>query len=220
MSKNAKDTDNLTAPYVPKEWPGAFGMYKHSKKAINTNLSSAVFLLLISFFFSGTISFIAKNATVDLVGNIIDWFVQGFVLGASAFAFTAGVKGIRVEIADTLRAGGKYFFNMLGLYILVSLSLIGSFLLFVIPFFFVAPRLLLANYYLVNEGMGVMEAYKASWNQTKGHSDKVWGIIGVSLLMALLMITIIGIPFAVYFLLMYSAATAVLYSYIKKNPAK
>lgn len=216
MSKDSKANDNLTAPYVPKEWPGAFGIYKHSKKAINTNLSSAVFLMLVTFLLSGSISYLVENRD----GGVIDWIVQTFVLAASAFAFTAGVKGKRVEIGDTIRAGGNYFFKALGLNILVSLSIIGSFLLFIIPFFFVMPRLLLANYFLVVEDKSIMEAYKASWNQTKGNSGKVWGIFGVSLLMVLLMVTVIGIPFAIYFLLMYSAATAVLYSYIKKNSAK
>ncbi len=216
MSKDAKNSDNLTAPYVPKQWPGAFGVYKHSKKAINTNLSSAVFLMLVTFLLSGSLSYLVENRD----GGLFDLLVQSFAMAASAFAFMAGVKGKRVEIADTIKTGGNYFFKSLGLNVLVSLSLIGSFLLLIVPFFFVLPRLLLANYYLVNEDLSIIDAYKASWNETKGHSGKVWGVLGASLLMALLMITVIGIPFAVYFLLMYSAATAVLYSYIKKNPAK
>jgi hypothetical protein len=108
---------------------------------------------------------------------------------------------------------------MIGLTILITLSLIVSFLLLVIPFFFVLPRLTLAEYFLVDKNMGVIEAYKASWNATKGHSLKVWGIYGAGILMALLCVTVIGIPVAFYLLIMYSAAFAVLYEFLNRSPA-
>jgi hypothetical protein len=62
--------------------------------------------------------------------------------------------------------------------------------------------------------MNILDAYKASWDQTKGHSGMIWNIYGAGFAMALLMITIIGIPFAIYFLIMYSAALAVAYNFI------
>jgi hypothetical protein len=58
--------------------------------------------------------------------------------------------------------------------------------------------------------MDAVEAYKASWNATKGHGSKIWGLIGVTALFALLMIVVIG----VYFIIMYAAAFALFYLYI------
>jgi hypothetical protein len=59
-----------------------------------------------------------------------------------------------------------------------------------------------------------MDAYKASWAETKGYAINIWGIIAVNILFALLIVTIIGIPFSIYFLIMYSAAFAVFYLYL------
>jgi uncharacterized membrane protein len=106
---------------------------------------------------------------------------------------------------------------MIGLFILIALSIVASAVLFIIPVFFVLPRLALAYYFLIDKHMGVIEAYKASWHATKGNAGKVWGIIGATILMALLMITIIGIPFSIYFLIMYSAVFAVLYEFLGKT---
>ena len=79
------------------------------------------------------------------------------------------------------------------------------------------PRLTLVNYFLVDKGLEPMEAFKASWHATEGHAMQAWGIILANVAMALLMVTIVGIPFAFYFLFMYSAAFAVFYKYVTKS---
>ena len=89
-----------------------------------------------------------------------------------------------------------------------------SILLFLIPAFFVIPRLLFAPYLVIDKNMGGVDAVQASWNMSKGHIGKVYGIIGLTLAITLLSITIIGIPFAIYFTVMYSAAFAVLYNFV------
>ena len=69
--------------------------------------------------------------------------------------------------------------------------------------------------------MDVMDALKASWNTTEGNVGKVYGIVGVYIVFSLLFITIIGIPFALYFFVMYAASTTVYYEYtsrLKPNP--
>lgn len=91
------------------------------------------------------------------------------------------------------------------------LIIVASAALFIIPVFFIAPRLVLAQYFIVDKNMGPVESIRASWNATKGNVGKVYGIFGATLVMSLLMLTIIGIPFALYFLLMYSAAYPLLY---------
>jgi membrane-anchored glycerophosphoryl diester phosphodiesterase (GDPDase) len=106
---------------------------------------------------------------------------------------------------------------MLGLMLLLWVVLSLSLLLFVIPFFFVLPRLVLSPYYLVNQNLGPIAALKASWEKTKGHSGKVWGIIGVNILFVLLCVTIIGIPVALYLLFMYASASPVLYYWINRQ---
>lgn len=77
---------------------------------------------------------------------------------------------------------------------------------------------MLAQYFLIEGKLGIVDSLSASWNATKGNVGKVWGIFGVSLLFGLLFLTFIGIPFAIYFIVMYQAAFAVLYMYLKQSP--
>ncbi len=102
--------------------------------------------------------------------------------------------------------------------IVSGLVLVASFIALIIPFFIVAPRIALSPYFLIDKNMGPIEALKASWAITQGHAGKVWGIIGANIAFALLILTLIGIPVAIYLLFMYSAALAVLYEFLNKQP--
>jgi hypothetical protein len=130
------------------------------------------------------------------------------------------VRGRRLEASQALKACQpmvvlKYIANA----ILMTLLLGVAFVLLVVPFFFVLPRLLLAPYFLIDQKLGPIVALQRSWEATKGHAGKIWGIIGASLAMALLAVTIIGIPFAIYFLFMYGAASALAYEFVAKQTA-
>ncbi len=205
---------HVVLPKIPTTWPGAFGLYKYSKKAVLTNLETLLFLVIISLL----ASFVLQ--TVDgRVGTGIAEFISLLISAATIVTFLASIRGGRLQLVDALRACGpmlllKYLINAIA----VGVLLIASFVLFVIPFFFVLPRLFLASYFLIDKNLGPLEAIQASWDATKGHSGKIWGTIGAAIAMGLLMFTIIGIPFALYFLFMYSASGVVLYEFITKTP--
>jgi len=65
-----------------------------------------------------------------------------------------------------------------------------------------------------NPKMSGTEALSRSWDMTKGHMGKIFGIIGVSILMLLPVITIVGIIATVILLVLYAAAMPVLYNYL------
>jgi hypothetical protein len=207
-------------PSVPESWPGAFGIYKYSKQAVRLNLGVIILFWLVSI----VANIILDALLGDVLGRTGDWISQGLSYLISAFttvgttmAYLAGIRRQKLDFNQTFRNSLPLTLKMLALTILITLALIGSLLLLIIPFFFVAPRLALVNYFLVDKDMDVLEAFKASWAATKGRVGKVYGIVGASIAMALLVITIIGIPFAIYFLIMYSAAFAVLYEYLQKG---
>jgi hypothetical protein len=203
-------------PSIPDSWPGAFGAYKYSKAAVLTNWV----VLLILFILSGVVSSIFSGKFKNSGGEIISLVISSFFAAAYTFVFIAGVRRNKMSLEDSFKQALPVWLKMIGLTILVTLSAVVSLILLVIPFFFVFPRLVLANYYLVDKKLGIIDAYKASWNVTKGNVGKIYGIVGAGIVMALPLITIIGITSALYFLFMYSAAFAVLYEYIKeKTPA-
>jgi len=196
---------------IPATWPGGFGVYKYSKQAVQLNLGTVVLLWIIYIAVDGGFNLILKQS-----GSLLGLLVGSLMTAALTLTFLAGIRGQRLEIGEALSKALPFWLKMIGLTLLVTITVIISLLLLIIPFFFVFPRLTLSYYYLVDKQMGVMDAYKASWDATQGHVGKVYGIVGATILMVLLMVTIIGIPFSIYFLIMYSAATAVLYEFINK----
>ena len=208
---------------VPKVWPGAFGAYQHSKLAIQTNLGSFIGLIALTIVTSLIPSFFTnKDGDVNplaIIMQLLSSALSILLSGAITYLMIKNVKREKTELNEALNAGVNKFVPFLLQCFLMGLILVVSLLFFIVPFFFVMPRLYLAPYYLFDRDLSAVDSLKASWEETKGHAGKVWGILGLNLLIALLVVTIVGIPFAIYFAVMYSAADAVLYFW-RKDHAK
>lgn len=201
------------------EWPGAFGAFKYSSRAILTNLATVIYLIAISLFTSIILTPLQKKVVLF---NGLTYIISGILAVASYIVYLNGSKGKRIELADALKKTFSLplLFNMLLLSILSGFVIVLGFLLFIIPGLIILPRLTLAPYFLIDQKLTFLDAFKASWNSTKGHSGKIWGVIGATIVMILPAFTIIGIPLTIYLLFMYAAITAVLYEYIKQTGPK
>jgi len=208
MNEDAQSTAR-----VPDSWPGGFGIYKYSKQAVKVNLWTLVFVSLLGFVADLILLILLKRQ----LGNLVGFVVGSLITAATSIVFLAGVRGQALTVEQALKQALPLWLKMFLLNILVFFAVLASFLALIVPFFFVFPRLLLANYFLVDKKMDPVDAFKASWHATKGQGSKVWGIIGTNFAICLLFITIIGIPFAAYFLIMYSAAFPVLYVFLNKH---
>lgn len=228
MDPETQTTSSDTLSPVPKDtWPGAFGLYKYSKAAISFNVWTIVWLIVLQVAVGALISTLfgpenPQKPEPEPLANLISWLV-GAVFGIAMIATVfAGIARQKFSLGD---AFGAVTLGLFGKYLLLSIVqaviLTISLLLLIVPFFFVAPRLALAMYFLVDKNTGPLEALSLSWNATKGHVGKVYGIVGVFILLGLLCLTIIGIPFAVYFMVAYAAAIALLYRFAgKETPAE
>lgn len=197
---------------VPSSWPGAFGVYSTSKQIVMFNLGVFLSLFLASIVLNMLTTKYGNNLLIQLIG-----FIGSLIIApATILASFAGIDSVKVSLSQTISDALKFVLKLFILTIILGFALAGSLLLFIIPFFFVLPRVALAPYFLIRENLGVTDALQKSWDLSKGHSAKVWGIIGVSILFAFLCIVLIGI----YFLFIYQAAFAVLAIYILKNAPK
>jgi hypothetical protein len=188
-------------------------VYKYSKQAVRVNLGTVVSLLILLALFAvigGSITDRTRGYS-----DLILFLATTLLNGALVFATVSGVRQHKVSLGDAIGRGTAIWWRMILLTLLCNITYVVSLTLLVIPFLFVYPRLSLATYFLVDKNMGVLGAYKASWRATKSHAIKPWGIIGVTALIAVLMLTIIGIPFSIYFYVMYNAAYAVLYEMLQ-----
>ena len=205
---------------VPKEWPGAFGLFKYSRAAVGFNLWTVillyVFMIIVAAVFEGVFQVSADNSSpIIKLGYNLALSVTSIAFAA---AMLAGVNRQKISFTESFtRLKLKTYVNAILNSMLVTLILILSLLALIVPFFFVVPRLMLCQYYIIEQNMGPIEAFTASWNASKGHVGKVYGIYGVTLLFILVVITIIGIPVAIYLFAAYSAAFALLYKYLIEN---
>lgn len=209
-TKSKKPASPKAKPnHIPAEWPKAFGLYKFSRDAVKVNWEAILILVLLNFAIS---SICSKLGDVGSILSLITYSVFGVLL---ALEYLAGARAKRLPLGQVWqKAPALLYVKFFVVSIIVTAALVFSLFLLVVPFLFVLPRVLLVPYFLVDRNMGITEALRASWQAASGNSGKLWGIIGANIAMALLIVTIIGIPFAVYFLFMYSAALPIAYLFI------
>lgn len=198
---------------IPKTWPGAWGIYKHSKQAVMSNWTVLLALLATTMFVPSVFQY-----GIPRVGAYIANLVSFYLSIALTVALLGVVKGKKLDYMEsfksiTLDLYVKYVVNT----VFVGILLVLSFLALIVPFFFIMPRLILTTYFVVEKGAGPIEAIMMSWDATKGHVGKVYGIIGAAIVMMLPALTIIGIPLTLYFIFMYTAATVILYYFVQKH---
>lgn len=204
---------------VPTVWPGAFGVYKHSKEAVKFVLRPFILYTVVTFVVSLIPSLAKQGTMAHSLIQLLLGLVGVWISAAGIFVLLSGVHREQTTFNHALQKAGKKYLSFLALSLLLGLIAIGTILLLIVPFFLIYPRLAFSQYYLLDKDMGVIDSLKASWDETRGHLGKIYGVIGATILMALLAVTIIGIPFAIYFIIMYSAAPVILYYFIHRNTA-
>ncbi len=204
-------------PNIPDMWPGAWGAYKYSRQAVKRNPLPILAVLVLYFLASGLPS-ILLNRSGRPWGNAIGDLISIPFSIALVIAYLASVRGQKISVGSALKASFdpmlilKYIANA----ILLTVAVVASAALLIVPFFFVMPRLVLAPYFLIDRKLSPLQALTVSWNATKGSAGKVWGIVGAAIAMSLIMLTFIGIPFALYLLFMYGASQALLYEFLNR----
>lgn len=228
------------------DWPGAFGAFKPSREAVRKNLSTLVWLIvldiLVGAFLSTMLNLIFGNSVGNALYDVCSLFISAFYLAAQVIIYLKGVAGKRIELNEIINAVKPFWTRMVLLYLLILVTVaVGSILAIIgfivlmhismviavvvsvvlaIPAIFFALRLWFAPYFLIDKNMDVMDAYKASWEATNGNLSKVLAVIGVYILMALPIITIVGVIATIYLSFMYGAVFALLYVYLRDNKQK
>lgn len=211
-----QSTPETSPETVPQTWPGAFGAYKYAKAAAKVNLGGLIVLYVLFWLLLAWTSYMdsEKGAKVDSsngVSNMLTWLM--------AILYLAGIQGKKVVGLDVVRIFLKdlVWLKLVANAIVVGVMLFVSFVLLVVPFLFLLPRVLFTTYFIIEKKSGPIEAIKQSMALSKGHAGKIYGIIGATIAMLLPAFTIIGIPVALYLITMYGGALAVLYTYLLRQ---
>lgn len=205
--------------YIPKgEWPGAWDIYQHSKRAVLRNWQLLLGLIALSIFISMIVDALFGQKETQYFSDLLAYLLGAVIGLLLTIVYFASIRGKQASFSDTFaKFDPILYLKYVGTSIVTALLSLLAFMALVVPFFFVFPRLVMAAYLVVDKGLGPIEAVKQSWLMTEGHIGKIWGIIGATLVMALPILTIIGTPFALYFIFMYQIAMIVLYEFLQKK---
>ncbi len=144
-----------------------------------------------------------------LACTVIGFVAQTFFQVGLTRIWLSAARGEAPVFSD-LFSGGSRFLAMLGMQFLMSFVLLVGFLVLVVPGVILALGLSLAQYYLVDQEMGPVEAMLASWDATKGHKGKIflYGLAGFLVILAGTLACCVGICAALPTL---SVGTAIIY---------
>lgn len=142
-------------------------------------------------------------------GVVIGWVLQAFFQAGFVRMYLSAARGRAPEFAHVF-SGGPRFFAMLGAMVVHSLMIIIGFALLIVPGVILSLGLLLYPYYVVDRGMGPIEALRASWDATTGQKGKLFvlGIYSVGVIIVGLVACCIGMVPA---LAVVSVAQAIVY---------
>jgi hypothetical protein len=221
----AKSIDSSKQPVILasniKDWPGAFGIYQISKAAVMKNFMTFLKLdIIFGIFYLFDFSLTGKaagNERAHIIGSIVLDLIAVLMYAVIVFAAIKSVNNEEIKVAQAFSAVINKSMNVVTVTIFIAVISLVSIFLLIIPAFFIIPRIYLSVYFVVDQNLNPIDAIKASWKATEGHLGKIYGVIGVNLLILLPIITLIGVLATVYFGFMYYAANAILYVYLTKN---
>jgi len=226
-TKKKSPTLTKTEPEAPDKLPSAFSLLTPSMNIIKNNLAAFLVLgaipIAIMLLGQGPDLFNVTQQSRTMTGTLNHWNVIALVGFIVAILTTPGLillelKGVYKETpsyGEAFTEGLNYLWRIIGLGVVTFFVLMLSLVLLIIPFFFVLPRVILASYYLVDRNLGVIEALKASIADYKTYRG-TWGVIGVTLLIALAnIVPLVGWITASIFGFLYAPALAVRYAQVK-----
>lgn len=213
---------------IPKrdEWPGTIGAYKTVEAYLKPQVWNliSVFGMLLIFDIIIDIALgpnrLHEKVMSLLIGDVLSLIVWSFFKATLKIMYFSFFSNKDMTLSEALGKTRHYFLPMLGLSFITLVVLMASFIFFVVPFFFILPRIYLAPYFLIKNDIPVNQAIASSWHSTKGNVSKVYGIIVINVLLFLLCITIVGIPFAIYLGMINSGSFALLTLYLSQPKNK
>jgi hypothetical protein len=133
---------------------------------------------------------ISTIIALGLVALIISLFLYAMTT-VLALRASQGKKPSFHELVDGARAN---FWRLLGVALISGLLVVVGLILLIIPGIFLIQRLIMASFFVIDKGMGVIDALNASWSLSKKHSGQVWAALGVALLVLIFTIVLNIIP--------------------------
>jgi hypothetical protein len=186
---------NHTASPKTKALPNAFELFPGSIHALGKNVGTFIGLLAASLGFVVLASIAILVLAVVVArpssegASILLWLlpvtlfalVVPYLLVLPFFSYLQlrSAEGVSVGFGALFKETRPYFWRLVGLRLLSFAIYTAGMLCFIVPFFFLWKRYMLARYYVVDQNMDIAQALKASAADAEAQSDAVWSLVGV-----------------------------------------
>jgi hypothetical protein len=199
QQSNSQQAPQFDTSIAPSEWPGAFAGFKQVRPTVKTVWLS-VFLIYFSYgiIYSIIATIIVSISKNTIINNLLSLVVGTLEAGTLLSIYYAVLRHEDTSASVAFKNATSKFLSLLVVNIAVYFICFLSFIALIVPFFFIAPRVMFAPYLVIGEGLDIGDSISKSWSMTKGHLGKIYGLWGLMILIGLLLLTVIGIPFAVY----------------------
>jgi len=122
-----------------------------------------------------------QRAGLGIMGLSLLWSVIN--IGPTLYFRLQAAAGRKIRLGNCYRQGLKFFWRLIGLYLLIGLTLAIGFVLFIIPgivlMVIFINRYYLVEYYLIDRNLSIKQALQASHHGTADYRGSIWGLIGV-----------------------------------------
>lgn len=179
-----------------KPWEGAFNAFEQAYKSIMGNPKPALF-------------FVAVYATINIISMLLqgkttysqegyvayaDILMLVFVVPLTSYAL-ALAAGRSLSVSEFMDISFKKLVSVIFASILFVLVVLGSLVLFIIPAIWTIAWFAFVALAVVDKDLGPMESLRESKRLAQNHKGKVWGMIGVSILVSIAASVVGVIPY-------------------------
>jgi len=213
----------------------SFELFGKSKELVMKNLPAFGALLAIPFLLALFGEFSADSNTTTSSGPFAGASISGAMLGAglllsivfilaTMFA-TIMLTGLSLDSTEGKKPTlsqlwpyvSKYGVRYIGVSLATGFMILIGLLALIVPGIIMIRRYILAPYVMMDQDLSIGESMKESARISKPHSGYVWGVIGVSVLIALIaIIPVVGWIVSFVLSSFYTVAPALRYKELKQ----
>jgi hypothetical protein len=228
---------NLTGGVAPvgnqPEFPSAFSLFKPSWEGLKQNLLELVVIFVLPTLVILVLAIVA-GLTGDHSGGSSQHVSVGLAILIAAllivYVALLGPAIVHIQLKSSLMqkatyesawaTSKKYWWRFLVLSIVVALTVVVGFILFIVPGIIFIKRYFLSQYALIDQDLGLLESMKKSSELSHDRSMTVYGVIGVDILTNIpSVIPFIGQFISFLLQVSYFCAPAIRYQQLKAKPA-
>lgn len=179
-----------------KLWEGPFNAFEQAYKAILANPKPALFFVAVYSTINIVSMLLQGKSTYGEQGYIpyADAVMLVFVIPLTMYALALANKK-SLTVSEFMDISLKKLLSVIIASILFAFIVVGSILLFVIPAIWTIAWFAFAALAVVDKDLMPLESLRESKRIAKDHKGKVWGLIGVSILVSIAASVVAAIPY-------------------------